>query len=189
MAGRDPSWQADIGKAVRTGQIIVGALVGGCLFFLFILLVLAPTGMAGGNRDPLITWIALGFGALTVVLRLIVPGLVVSRTLGAIARGTYQLGLGQGRPVPNFERFIERTGDAGLLWTVYLTRTIVAGALLEGGAFFLLISYLLEGQLLALGAAIFLIVGIALLMPTRNSVIHWIEDRLRDVEMERQMAK
>ena len=86
-------------------------------------------------------------------------------------------------------RFLERTGDAGQLFVVFQTRTIVAGALLEGTAFFALITYMIERSPLALTLAVLLILGVAVHFPTRSGVIRWIEDQLRLVERERQFGR
>ena len=52
---------------------------------------------------------------------------------------------------------------------------IIAAAILEGAAFFLLIAYLLEGQAICLAAACLFVTLIAAKFPTRTGVESWTE--------------
>ena len=88
-----------------------------------------------------------------------------------------------------FARFLEQTGDAGRLFCVFQTRTIVATALLEGTAFFALISYMIGRSPVALALAIVMMVAVAGHFPTRAGVIGWIEDQLHRLERERQYGR
>ena len=76
--------------------------------------------------------------------------------------------------------------EAGRLAFVYQTKTIIAGALLEGCAFFLLVVHMIEGSPISLGAALALILALAMLMPTRGRIVRWIENQLELLEQERQ---
>jgi len=97
-----------------------------------------------------LTYLAIAFALTAVLVRLFVPGMIVARARRQIAQGAWQVPL-RDQPQSRYSqtmqgqsaRFIEQTGDAGQLSVVFQTRTIVAGALLEGAAFFALISYLL----------------------------------------------
>ncbi|MCR4413489.1 MAG: hypothetical protein NUV77_13795 [Thermoguttaceae bacterium] len=187
---RDPAWHDEVARLVRIGQIIVAGMAAGPTLFLAIVLLLGSlANRVGDDGQPLLTWLALGFAAVMVVLRFVVPGIVVSRRRAAIARGVFQPGQGAQSPSPQFHQFLDRTGDAGLLWLVFLTKTILAGATLEGAALFLLVAYLIEGDLLSLVVAIVLIFGIVAMMPSRPGVLQWIEDQLRHVEQERQLIR
>ncbi len=187
---RDPPWHAEVARLVRIGQIIVAGMAAGPTLFLVIVLWLGSlANQAGDDTQPLLTWLALGFAAVMVVLRFVIPSIVVGRRRAAIARGVFQPGQGANAPTPQFQQFLDRTGDAGLLWLVFLTKTILAGATLEGAALFLLVAYLIEGDALSLVVAAVLILGIVAMMPTRLGVLHWIEDQLRHVEQERQLIR
>ena len=71
---------------------------------------------------------------------------------------------------------------------VYMTRTIVAAALIEGAAFMSIVAYMLEGSTVALGLAVALVAGILLHFPTASRVVGWIEAQVRRVEEERDIA-
>jgi hypothetical protein len=181
------TWQEEIGRRVVIGQIIVAALVIGCLFFLGIVLLLKPPAVAAGAQLPnhLLTMIAMVFVLLAIGARLIIPSVIVASARQSILKGT--------SPAPGtragdekLAEFLDRTGDAGRLWLAYLTRTIVGAAILEGTAFYCLITYMIERTPLALGLALGLIAALAMHLPTRSRVIHWIEDQLRILEQQRQ---
>ena len=193
----EPACREEIARRVRTSQIIVGAMVAGLLVFLVVVLVVIQQGFAGvPERAPILTYLAIAYVLSAVLARLIVPNLIVGRARRNIIQGTWQVPLPdpqQSRYSKTMQaqsaRFIEQTGDAGQLSVVFQTRTIVAGALLEGAAFFALISYMLGRSPLALILAVFLILGVAAHFPTRSGVIHWIDEQLRLVERERQFGR
>lgn len=180
----DSDWKNAVGSAVMTGKIIVAALATGPTIFLLIVLFLTANG-GPPDRAPFVTYAALAFAAVAIAMRMIVPAATVASGRRQIVAGTYRPGTGRSNN-PGFDKLLERSGDAGLLFQLYLTKTIIAAALLEGATFFLLISYMMERQILSLAAAIVLIVGVALLMPTRDGVLAWIENQLAQVEQERQ---
>jgi len=174
----DPSWQEELGPVLLTMQIIVGALVAGCLTFFVVVCAVSLRGDAA-DESLVITYTAIVFACVALVVRTIVPGLIVAQGRRRIIEGTWQ-----GSPTVN-ARFSEQTGDAGKLAAVFTTRLIVAAALLEGTAFFAMIAYMLEGSPLALILAAALILGVALHFPTRARLVDWIEEQLTLIEQER----
>ena len=165
----DPEWEDRLTPVVHTLQIIVGALVTGCLFFLVIVLVVS-SGMAAAGGMPLISYIAIGFAVMTLLARITIPRAI----------------LASGR-----RKILRQEGHAaaadGLL-QLLPTATIVACAVLEGATFFLLVAYLIEQWLPALIVAVALIVLLALHMPTRSRVAHWIEGQLGLLLQEQQLG-
>lgn len=184
--GCDTAGQTVVGRATRTAQIIVAAMTTGAVFFLVVVLVV-QRGQPAAGTQPVLTWIAIAVAVAMMLVRLIVPPRLVARRRAAIARGQFRL---QSAPeYPQFQRFLEKAGDAGLLWVVYVNKLLVAGAPLEGAAFLALVAYLLEGSLWALGAAVVLIASLAMMIPRRDAVIAWIEDQLHLLEQERQLLR
>lgn len=181
----EPAWQLQVGRATRTAQIIMAAMVAGPSFFLVAVLILpAPQPPAG---QPVLTWIALVVAVAMMCVRLVVPPWVTAHRRRAIASGQFQVNPRQ--VSPKFRGFLEITGDAGLLWLVYVTKLLMAGAPLEGGAFLALVAYMIEGDPWALGAAVVLLASLAMMIPRREAVIAWIEDQLRLLEQERQWVR
>jgi hypothetical protein len=186
MSQPERSWQDEVGQHVLTLQIIVAALTLGCVIFLGIVsMVGSPRAAADASDLALISWTALGWAGCALVLRMIVPPIVVARGREKILRGVAQPAF---PPQEQYQAFLERTGDAGRLFGLYMTRTIVAAAILEGATFFLLIAYLLERNVWAVAAAVAFIFLIASHLPTRHGVVHWVEDQLDLLEHERQLA-
>jgi hypothetical protein len=184
-------WQEQVSKRVWVLQVIVAALVAGCVFFLAVTLIVPGPGAerAGEGRPLQVTWIALAFLAVMLVARCVFPTIVVRKGRRQIARGTFSLPQTREAPLQGPREELEQMGDAGPLFMLYQTKTIIGAAMIEGITFFMLIAYLVERQAVVLGIAVALILAIAAHMPTRTAVIHWIEDQLRFVEEERGLER
>ncbi len=179
---QDSHWQDELTPVLRQLQIITGALVAGTLFFMVITLAFTGGQFQAANLSVL-SYTAAGFAFVALILRMVVPGFLVSKGRKLIARGTLQLP--SGGLSPNMVGSLERAGDAGKLWMALQTSTIVSAALLEGAAFFALIAFLAEQSPLSFMIAIALIVGVILHIPTRSRIIQWTEDQLTQLEQER----
>jgi hypothetical protein len=59
---------------IRTMQIILSALVAGCLVFMIIAVTIRQGGQMNLPPVPIITYVALGFGVIMVLQSLIIPG-------------------------------------------------------------------------------------------------------------------
>ena len=180
-------WREEIAPAVRTMQIIVANLVAGPTVFLVVVLFISAGGepAQNGGAVPAMTCMALGFALLAALGRSIIPGQFVAGARKRIVQGTWRPPGGRSG-ASSLPDLIERAGEPRMLAAVFQTRTIVAGAFLEGAAFFNLIAYLLEQSWISLLMAVVLILGVAVLFPTRSAVIHWIEEQLDRIEQQRQ---
>jgi hypothetical protein len=182
----DATWREDVARQVRTLKIIVAALVLGPLVFLIIVCSM-PGHEPAEAGFPVLTTIALAVAGLCVIMRLVVPGVVASAARRKILRGQYNPGArSAGAQRRQLEAFFRRTGDAGRLMIVYMTSTILAGAILEWAVFLLLVVYLVDRQALSLAAAIAILVAIAAHVPWQTRVFAWIEGQLRRLEHQRQ---
>ncbi len=175
---------------IRSIQIIVAALVVGCLSFLGIVVFVidAPAQPVGAGDGLVITLAAVGMAAVNVALRFFLPTAIANAARRKISRGTWKLPAAQPAS-PKLRDFLETTGDAGKLMLVLMARTLLATALLEGAAFLAIIAYMVEGPLFALALAIGLVVGVACHFPSRSSVIRWIASQLKLIDGERLMAE
>ena len=182
----DSKWQERLTPILRQSQIIVAALIAGCVIFLVIALVITGGKVADADQ-PVLTYVAVAFVAVTLIARMIVPGIMIRSGRRKIAQGTWQLPQ-QAASRPASLQFLEETGDAGKLLMIYTASTIVSASLLEGSAFFALIAYLMEHSWLSLGLAGLLILGLSTHVPTRSGLVHWIEDQLALLEQERQLG-
>jgi hypothetical protein len=137
---------------VRNLQVVVGALVGGVLIAAVIFFVVRSQGPAPmANQLPLISFLAVGFAAMMIALRLVM--------IPVLAKA------GRAKLMPNSDV------STGQVFGLFASRTIMGAALLEGSAFFFLVAYLVEGQPWALGGGLIMAGLIAVLQfPTRTSV-------------------
>ncbi len=181
----DSPWHTELTSVLWTLQIVVGALIAGCVAFLVIVLVLLG-GMPDGDEPLLLTYVAIAFAASALIARMVIPGVIISRGRRKIAQGTWRSSQQSTLP-PACSKFLEQAGDAGKLWMLFSTATIVAAAILEGAAFFMLVVVLVEKSPLALIVALMLILGLMLHFPTHPRTVRWIEDQLRLIEQERQL--
>ncbi len=156
--------QEQMSKVLRTSQIIVVALLTGIMIFLGIAIFKVsenPPILAG---PPIVTYVCFGFLFLETIAWLIVPGVVGKELVRRIAQNQFP-------PTKSGEQF----SDLHSLALAHQTVTIIAAALVEGGAFFTIIAFLIEGQNTALIATGYTILLLLLTFPTRVKLRSWIE--------------
>jgi hypothetical protein len=186
----DSSWQEEIARRVPLAQIIVGAMVVGTLALAAVAAVIGAGAEepVANDQVSVLTYIAVVVAVASILVRLVVPAAVMTRGRENIVRGNWDLAQEERAPASLVD-FLKNTGDAGKLWLLFLTRTVLSAAVLEGAAFVCLVAYFIDRSVLALALSVALIVGLALHFPTRGSVIHWIEDQLRIVDQQRELSR
>jgi len=178
-------WKEAVAPVTRVAQIILAALILGCLTFGAIAVFQA--GQFGGQPGPipkLMTYLAIGFAVVALLARAVAGSVIAATGRRRIAEGTWSPASQAG---PVNRELIEQTGDAGKLAAVFMTRTIVMGALLEGSTFFLLIAHLIEATPESLIGAAVLVLGLVISFPTHGRMVSWIEEQLHEVEQQRQL--
>lgn len=135
--------------AARTLQIVVGALMFGVLAYGGF--VLSQGGLAAPAQPGIMAPMAAGMAAICFVLHLVVPPIITKQAVQS-SRGEQQSLLG-----------------------AYMTKTIVAGALLEGPAFFNLFALSAEHQWWTLAIVVFLLLAMFAQVPTSTRIAHWVE--------------
>jgi hypothetical protein len=164
----DANYRDNLTPRIRTMQIVAGAMVLGVGFFLVIAVVMRAAGNMPPPPDPpLVTYIALGFGIMSLVPYFWVPEMVAKSAIRQRARYLSAGGAELTASPLNVE--------PALLCGIYQTRLLISAALLEGVAFFALVAYMVEGQLLSLIEAVAFLMGLLLQFPTRSKVERWIE--------------
>lgn len=142
--------------AVRLLQIITVALIAGVLTFGTVVVVLLGA-LNNAPQGELLSLIGAGFAVTAFVMHLVVPELIVRQT------------------VPNLK------DDPGGLTRLFVTKTIVASALLEGAAMFNLVALMQEHNWWSLLIVGGLVLWMASQIPTITRVHHWLETK--DMEM------
>jgi len=174
----DEQTKQQIAGVVRTSQIIVAALAMGVVTFAVVVVFFVSRGPA--LKGNLLTLLAISFAGVALVLGLVIPQLITAANRRRIAAGAWQSSPNQG-PMPD--------SDAGRLAMSYPAKLIAGAALFEGGCFFALVAYMLEGQPLSLGVAAVLLLCLLAHFPTLGRVEAWIEEQLRRVEDERRFSR
>jgi hypothetical protein len=135
-------------QAVRVAQIITIALVMGVVLFGVVALL-----FVGALDDPadgvILSGMGAGFAVLMFVMHLVIPAQIARQQAG--------------------------TADESQLYGVYVTKTIVGLALLEGAAFFNLVALIVEHNWWSLAIAGGLVFWMLAMFPTRTRVDHWVE--------------
>lgn len=189
----EPACRDAIARQVHIPQIIVGTLVTGALVFLVIAYVLGGQRVeAGQDGQPIVTYTAVAFAVMALLARLIAANAICARNRQRIIDRTWQAPQppqyaqdAEGRSA----KFLDETGDAGKLFCIFQTKTIVSTALLEGAAFMGAVTYLIEANRIALIVAVAMIVAVAVHFPSRSGVVRWIEGQLRIIEEQRRFAQ
>jgi hypothetical protein len=176
----DVSWREEAAKQARILQIIVAALVMGCLFFLLIALTTGPAAKPAKPFEPIsLTMIACGLIGIELIAQVVVAWSITTKARRGMIDGTY-------KPV-DAQQANGQTAGATYLLSVFQTKTIISGALFEGVAFFSTIVYWIEGNPIALALAVLMILGVAVQFPTQSRIIGWVERQFEVIEQEKMM--
>jgi hypothetical protein len=165
-----PDHDAVLSPQLRTMRIILLALVLGVVIFFVIAVVMRGQGAQPAPPTPLLTYLGLGLAGVQIVLSALIPGLIVTGGRRQLARTP------QSAAAPD---------DLRKLLGLYQTRLIVGSALLEGAAFFLLVAYLVEGDLAALGGVVVLVALLLVRFPTRPGLESWLAEQQERLSQER----
>ncbi len=167
---------SDDGGLVRTAQIIVSALVAGVLIFAGVVFFINLGQQGAPQGQAIISLVMAILGGSMIIARFVVPEMMTRQACRSIAAGTWK------SVAPKQAGYTPPTTDRERLTAVFLTKTIVASALLEGGAFGNLVAFMLEGQWYSLVLGVVLGLAIAAGMPSRQGVQNWVDRQLRLVE-------
>jgi hypothetical protein len=171
-----PDQDTQLSLYLRTMRIIVSALALGVMTLFVVVVVMRQQNPNRPVPDPpIITFIALGFAGLQFVLQAVIPNLMAAGARRRIAAGQWPPGMGASVPAD----------DLGKLCMLYQVRLVVGAALVEGAAFFLLIAYLLEGQIVALAGAAVMLALVLVRFPTRSGLEGWLSDQQEQLRQER----
>lgn len=165
----------------RTMQIIVGALCFGVLSFLIVVLAIGAAKPQDQDSEPFLTYLAVGMAVGAVVVSIFLPSII----LRSPQANTTNLVAGDAGPGGANGRASENIGPIAQM---YQTQLIIRCAILEGAAFFCLVSYMIEQQMLGLVAAVVLLFVMLANFPTPSRVESWIDARLIESEQLRQLG-
>jgi hypothetical protein len=146
----------------------------GIITYLGVVLVVRAGGQMPARamgQLPLLTYIAIALGVLSVPLRMVIGSVVVSSGRKRIFQQATARVPG-GDPTPDLTK-------------VFLIRTIISAAMTEAPALVALTVYLVEGDSLALVAAVVLALLVATQFPTQSRLDDWLDAQRRRLEEDR----
>jgi hypothetical protein len=165
---------------VRTMQIIVGALCLGVLSFLMVVLVIGATKPQDQGGEPFLTYVAVGMAVGAVIVSMWLPSMILRSsqvtTTNPLAGDSHPRGAN-----------VTAAENIGPFAQLYQTQLIVRCAILEGAAFFCLVSYMIEQHALGLVAVVVLLLIMLTNFPTPSRVETWIDTRLVEKDQLRQL--
>jgi hypothetical protein len=179
-AGRDR-----VLATTRKLQIIVGSLAGGAFTFMVIAAVKSVFIDEGVRRAEmgLMVYMAFGWAAASLLARAVVPHIITLAGRRHLARRESASGYVD----ISTDKRSRRVPVADALLNLYLTRTIIGAAIIEGAAFFALVVSIIEEEPVCLMLGGLMIVGIALHFPARTRVTQWLETQQLLLQEERQL--
>jgi hypothetical protein len=193
-----PRTPISLETAVRTCQIIIAAMVSGVVPLMAISFLIGPlfnspggagppaVAQAGGPGNPLgpiLTYAAVGCGALALVLSFILPGVITANARKALVK-RLQMPQPGGRPGKGSTLQTIDAQQSELL-PIFQGQLILGVAILEGATFFAAVGHLLIGDPILLGVVGVLIAAMIGLFPTMSKLTRWLEqqqEKLREDE-------
>lgn len=159
-------------KSLLTMQIIAGALIQGVVVFLVVVMFFLP--VPPNRLAVLNSYIALGFALVAMVMSLVVPNIIVASTKKSLVKG---------RPIDLPKQFgeVSNLGFLAPLAGLFQTKMIIAMALLEGAAFYNLISYMMERQPFTLAVVGMLLLALVMNFPTRRGLEKWLAQETKSI--------
>ena len=166
-AETDSDLRTAIASPTRVLQGITFALAQGAIVLWGIFLFLGE-GAVDGEPD-VVSWIAAGIAGLMFVMHLVLPAIIQNGALNGLKNDRY-------RDLP-FEEKVQR------VFATFQTRQVITCAMLEGGAIFNGIAYLLKPWVGSVIAGAVMIVLMLTKMPLPTSLSFKVQDRMRVLEM------
>lgn len=161
-------------KVLRIMQIIAGALIAGVLSFAGVASVIvlgqAPVVNPAGQPEVVnhvLPLIAIGVFSLNAILSFIVPKWISRFSVNAVAKMVQDGTLTDPKEL------------LGRLLSVAQTKTIVALALVEGAAFFVLIVVIVSKSFAMLGVVCASFCFMTAHFPTKLKLARWLEEQQR----------
>jgi membrane protein YdbS with pleckstrin-like domain len=161
--------QNHLARLLMTMRIIAGALCLGVCVLAGVVLMLERRQV----EEPVLAFVALLVSVACVLAAAIVPRMMTGTPMRESSVGH---SAAQSEASPDSDELNRVTQIMG----IYQTRLIVSMALLEGAAFFNLVAYLIEGQVVNVAVAFVLLVLMMIQFPSRRRVEDWVEAELRD---------
>lgn len=145
---------------IKTLQIITFALIQGVVVFAAVAFFISQ---GKEQKEGVLVWVALGIAIMAIVVRTVLGGFLTSALRNGLDRTVW-------------DELPEQKKDSRLIGQ-FQTKHIIECALLEGAAFFNLVIYIIERNMISLGVAAVLLMLMAMAFPGGSKVDHWVENQ------------
>jgi hypothetical protein len=156
----------EIRPLVRSAQIVVGALALGVINFSAVVLFMSLTNHRGEVAPPNLTHAAIIASCFAIIAAFAIPMFIA----GAM-----------GQSAANASAQATSLSVARRLANVYFKLLVIRCAILEGAAFFCLVSYMIESNRLSMVVASILLIILLMQFPTTSRVEDRIETQLANL--------
>ncbi|REK08629.1 MAG: hypothetical protein DWQ37_20030 [Planctomycetota bacterium] len=177
---------ADLEQRIRllvvTLQVIVAALVVGVFVMTGAVVVLRsdPEFNIAGDAGDIFLPLAVVFAIASIAGAQFVSNMLVKFFRRHYAKGSQALPPGT---TSQHARLLE-LGVPGRLGVLYQTQAIFSAAVLEGGAIFSVMAYMVTGRAIVLALAAALVMLMLWSFPTMSRAMDWIDRQMRLIEEE-----
>jgi hypothetical protein len=165
-------------STARLLQIIVGVMLVGAVGFLVVAIAVQATGEGSTEEEPTtlaLTYLAVGYAVLALILRGVAPDLLIGLILAK----------GSNAGTQSTDQHRQSTLPDSSFHRLYVTRSIICAALVEGAALLATLAYLIDGHILGLIVAAVLVGILAAHLPTKARINDWIaRQRERQLQAE-----
>lgn len=171
----------EIRRSLRGLQLVVGTLLLATAIYSWIVVLLV-----GIYPPDLAITTVLSMGLIVVLVvplliaRAILPGKMIDQGVRRIAAGDWA---DDALPGSATDELILRTGDAGRLWQLYMTQTLVGSSLVTAAGIASLSAYMVDPSMPPLALGTLLVVAISSHFPTKPIVARWLAIYLRVLEV------
>lgn len=168
---------------LRPLQVIVGTMTLGATAFLIVASVVGGDAVAppgGTPAAPILTYLCAGFGAVALIARILIPGVMTTSARANIVKKRTDSGA---TPAPQAS-----PGEGAVLTDVvqlcnaYASMVIVRAAVVEGAALLAAVAFFVERTPLSAVVAIVLILALVAQIPTHTVMTQWLETESRYLE-------
>lgn len=148
-------------------RLVLGAMAAGSVVFLVVAAVVRETGqIEESETKPMLTYLACGYAALSLVLRMVLPPLVAGAANRRDAASPVDV-------PPRDSGVGDDADDLAPYRGGFTVRTIMSAAIVEGAAFFAVVAYMLEGMAVSLAVAAVMVVVLLAQWPTQRRFESW----------------
>ena len=175
-----PAEKSALQQTVTTLQIIVISMAGGLIMFAIGILLIGgasqPVGLDAEPQQLVLSYLVMFLLPVAIAVSMLFPRIAVGLQIRQLANTDSEER--QHEEIP----FEELRG-----W--YMTKKLIAVAIMEGIGFFALVTYMVEGSWIVLPVVAVAMVAILTHFPTMMRVENWVDETRQHIAEQRMLAR